>query len=108
MDMSRKNTAIKRNNQADNSMVTGERSMSPVNLSPKDSRINIKIPKTSPLYAYLDGDKSSPDNTNRRKLERLLAIRETATSKLAEIHFDAFLAVMCIYCLLYTSPSPRD
>jgi hypothetical protein len=33
----------------------------------------------------------------RRELERLLSIKETNSSQLAEKHFDAFLAVMCVY-----------
>jgi hypothetical protein len=94
---SRKSTAIKRNNQANNSVVTGENIMSPGILSPTDTRINIRIPEKAQLYKYLVGDKPGDDRPAWQQLDAIFAIAQQNIELYEVKIYDEFVARMTIF-----------
>jgi hypothetical protein len=97
MMKSRKSTAIKRNNQASNSKVTRENTMSPEDLAPKDIRINIRIPEKAKLFKYLTGDNQVDDRPAWKQLDAIFAIAQQNIEVYEVKLYDEFVARAAIF-----------
>ena len=93
MKKSRKCTKTSDENQHNNSMVTRENPMFPVNLSPTDDRLNIRIPKKAKLYKYLTVDNSHDDSPLWQQTDAILLAakhnKEVFTTKLYDVFVKA-------------------
>jgi hypothetical protein len=97
MNKSRNGGAIKRIYQASISEVTGENTMSPEVLAPKDDRINVRIPKSALLYKYLSGDNPHDDRPAWQRLDALFTLAEQNKEMYAIKFYDEFVVRMTVF-----------
>lgn len=94
---SRKSAAIKRNNQANNSVVTQEITMSPGILSPRDKRINVRIPENAKLFKYLSGDNPEDKRPTWQQLDAIFEIAEKNIEEFTIKIYDEFVVRTSVF-----------
>lgn len=89
--ISRKYRKTSNGNKHKNSRDPGKNTRIPTKKSPENERINIKIPKNTQIYQYLNGRSTIINIPKWRRLEALLQVAEQTREDLDTVIFDTFL-----------------
>ncbi len=93
MKTTRKSRKTSNVNKHNTDMVTREKPMFPVNLSPTDDRLNLRIPKKAKLYKYLTVDNSHDDRPLWEQTDAVLLAaqhnKEVFTAKIYDVFIKA-------------------